>query len=72
MNDSLTISETDPILTKGGKHASCASNETAVSKRNNVVPQVPVNRFKDIATILNSQLTTLLVSGAILARIYEL
>lgn len=49
-------------MAKGGKYPSCASNESTLSKINNVVPQVPVIIIKKIATTLNSQLTTLLVN----------
>lgn len=59
VNQSLDISESDPVLMTGGKHPSCTSNEPLVSRNN--VPSVPVHRLQDIATTLNSQLTTLLV-----------
>ncbi|KAF2883485.1 hypothetical protein ILUMI_22658 [Ignelater luminosus] len=61
VNDSLNISEADAILATGGKYASCASNESLVSsKQNNHVPSVPVHRLQEIATTLSTQLTTLL------------
>lgn len=60
VNQTLDVSESDPVLVTGGKHPSCTSNENLVSKTN--VPSVPVHRLQEIATTLSSQLTTLLVS----------
>ncbi|KAF5297373.1 hypothetical protein FQR65_LT01303 [Abscondita terminalis] len=60
VNDSLSISEAEAALANGGRHASCASNESLVSKQNNHIPLVPVHRVQGIATTLSSQLTTLL------------
>lgn len=61
MNDSLNISDTDPVLATGGKNPSCASNEALVCNKNDHVPSVPAHKIRDIATTLSSQLTTLLV-----------
>lgn len=63
VNESFNISEVDPILATGGKYASCASNEASVCNKNEHVPSVPAYKIRDIATTLNSQLTTLLVSS---------
>lgn len=61
VNQSLEVSESDPVLITGGKYPSCTSNESLVSRNN--VPSVPVHRLLESATTLNSQLTTLLVSS---------
>lgn len=62
VNDALNISEVDPILATGGKHASCASNEALISNKSEHVPSVPAHKIRDIVTTLSTQLTTLLVN----------
>lgn len=62
VNDALNISEVDPILATGGKHASCSSNEALISNKTEHVPSVPAHKIRDIVTTLTTQLTTLLVS----------
>lgn len=61
VNDSLNISEVDPILATGGKHPSCTSNEALISNKSEHVPSVPAHKIRDIVTTLSTQLTTLLV-----------
>lgn len=63
VNESLNISEVDPILATGGKHPSCASNEASICNKNEHVPSVPAHKIRDVVTTLSSQLTTLLVSN---------
>lgn len=61
VNDSLNISELDAMAAKGGKHPSCASQQD-VDEHKTAVPTIPTNLVREIASSLNSQLTTLLVS----------
>ncbi|CAH1107321.1 unnamed protein product [Psylliodes chrysocephalus] len=59
VNDSLNISELDAMAAKGGKHPSCASQQD-VDEHKTAVPTIPTNLVREIASSLNSQLTTLL------------
>ncbi|XP_072375594.1 rho guanine nucleotide exchange factor 12 isoform X3 [Diabrotica undecimpunctata] len=59
VNDSLNITELDAMAAKGGKHQTCASQQEVIGETV-TAPTVPTSLVREIASSLNSQLTTLL------------
>ncbi|XP_056631640.1 rho guanine nucleotide exchange factor 12 isoform X2 [Diorhabda sublineata] len=59
VNESLNITELDAMAVKGGKHPTCASQQEGSDEHSNI-PTIPTNLVREIASSLNSQLTTLL------------